>query len=252
MPCPRPLGCGRTGLAHHAHRLAGAVASRSRSVYDVIVAGLFRSPVLACPSTLVLFWVCRRRHATGLAVVRSRSGSRMVARKKTKSVPKAKAAAKTKSKAKTKSSAGTVRRKAKSPSQPKASSKLATKTKPRSKTPAKSKPKTSATTPPKPAVSVPRPVTPAPSNPQTSAPSGFQVEGTNDKAPFTLKLHRGDGMTLIAMNWKHGQPPQDFVGFAIEYQEPGGSQYYALNNRLGFLDAAGNVDPTALSTLKSP
>jgi len=182
----------------------------------------------------------------------------MVARKKTKSVPKAKAAAKTKSKAKTKSSAGTVRRKAKSPSQPKASSKPATKTKPktatmpRSKTPAKSKPKTPATTPPKPAVSVPRPVTPAPSNPQTSAPSGFQVEGTNDKAPFTLKLHRGDGMTLIAMNWKHGQPPQDFVGFAIEYQEPGGSQYYALNNRLGFLDAAGNVDPTALSTLKSP
>jgi hypothetical protein len=183
----------------------------------------------------------------------------MVARKKTKTVPKAKAAAKTKSKAKTKSSAGTVRRKAKSPSQPKARSKPATKTKPktatmpRSKTPAKSKPKkTPATTPPKPAVSVRRPVTPAPSNPQTSAPSGFQVEGTNDNAPFTLKLHRGEGMTLVAMNWKNGQPPQDFVGFAIEYQEPGGSRYYALNNRLGFLDAAGNVDPTALSTLQSP
>jgi PLD-like domain len=180
----------------------------------------------------------------------------MVARKKTKSVPKAKAAAKTKSKAKTKSSAGTVRRK--SPSQSKARSKPATKIKPktatmpRSKRPAKSKPKTPATAPPKPAVSVPRPVTPAPSNPQTRAPSGFQVEGSNDKAPFTLKLHRGDGMTLIAMNWKNGQPPQDFVGFAIEYHEPGGNQYYALNNRLGFLDVAGNVDPTALSTLKSP
>ena len=178
----------------------------------------------------------------------------MVARKKTKSVPKAKAAAKTKSKAKT--SAGTIRRK--SPSQSKARSKPATKIKPktatmpRSKRPAKSKPKTPATTPPKPAVSVPRPVTPAPSNPQTRAPSGFQVEGSNDKAPFTLKLHRGDGMTLIAMNWKNGQPPQDFVGFAIEYHEPGGNQYYALNNRLGFLDAADNVDPTALSTLKSP
>ncbi len=185
------------------------------------------------------------------------AGARMAAREKTKTVPKAKAAAKTKSKA-TKSSAGTVRSKAKAPSQPKAGSKPATKTKPktatlpRSKTPAKSKPKTPATTSPKPALSVRRPVTPAPSNPQTSAPSGFQVEGTNDNAPFTLKLHRGDGMTLIAMNWKNGQPPQDFVGFAIEYQEPGGSQYYALNNRLGFLDAAGNVDPTALSTLKSP
>ena len=177
----------------------------------------------------------------------------MVARKKTKSGPKAKAAAKTKSKAKTKSSAGTIRRK--SPSQSKARSKPATKIKPktatmpRSKRPAKSKPKTPATTSPKPAVSVPRPVTPAPSNPQTRAPSGFQVEGSNDKAPFTLKLHRGDGMTLIAMNWKNGQPPQDFVGFAIEYHEPGGNQYYALNNRL---DVAGNVDPTALSTLKSP
>src|SRR6516165_9109484 len=182
----------------------------------------------------------------------------MVARKKPKSVPKAQAAAKTKSRAKTKSSAGTVRRKAKSPSQPSAKPKPATKTRPKTtikpsfKTPAKSKPKTPATTPPKPPVSVPRPVTPIPSNPQTSAPSGFQVEGTNNKAPFTLKLHRGDGMTLIAMNWKNGQPPQDFVGFAIEYQEPGGSQYHALNNRLGFLDASGNVDPTALSTLQSP
>ena len=186
----------------------------------------------------------------------------MVARKKTKTSAKAKAAAKTKSKAKTKSSAGTVRRSQvpvtrprPSPSRqpgPSRKTKPKTATLPRSKTPAKSKPKTPATTPPKPAVSVPRPATPAPSNPQASAPSGFQVEGTNDKAPFTLKLHRGDGMTLVAMNWKNGQPPQDFVGFAIEYQEPGGSQYYALNNRLGFLDAAGNVDPAALSTLQSP
>jgi len=185
----------------------------------------------------------------------------MVARKKTKSA-KAKVAAKTKSKAKSKSGAGAVRR-TKSPSRkaksrPATRSKPAAKTKPktatlpRSETPAKSKPKAPATTPPEPAVSVPRPATPAPSSPQASAPSGFQVEGTNGKAPFTLKLHRGDGMTLVAMNWKNGQPPQDFVGFAIEYQEPGGSQYFALNNRLGFLDAASNVDPTALSTLQSP
>jgi hypothetical protein len=175
----------------------------------------------------------------------------MVARKKTKSA-KAKAAAKTKSKAKTKSRAGAVSR-TKSPSR-KAKSKPATKSKPaaKSKTPAKSKPKAPATTPLKPTVPVPQPATPAASNPQASAPSGFQVEGTNDKAPFTLKLHRGEGMTLVAMNWKNGQPPQNFVGFAIEYQEPGGSQYFALNNRLGFLDAAGNVDPTALSTLQSP
>ena len=37
----------------------------------------------------------------------------------------------------------------------------------------------------------------------------FQVSGQNAAALFTLKLHRGDGMTLLAMNWKNGKPPQD-------------------------------------------
>ena len=44
------------------------------------------------------------------------------------------------------------------------------------------------------------------------------------------------------MNWKNGQPPEDFVGFAIEYQEPGGDQFFALNNRLA------SRLPTATST----
>ncbi|CUT10460.1 FIG00985526 hypothetical protein [Bradyrhizobium sp.] len=92
----------------------------------------------------------------------------------------------------------------------------------------------------------------APSTAAPAATSGFQVVGTNANAPFSLKLHRGDGKTLIAMNWKAGQPPQDFVGFAIEYQEPGGKRFFALNNRLGFLDASGNVNPKKLSTLQSP
>ena len=43
----------------------------------------------------------------------------------------------------------------------------------------------------------------------------FQVRGTNDAALFTLKVHRGDGMALLAMNWKQGEPPADFFGFAI-------------------------------------
>ena len=32
----------------------------------------------------------------------------------------------------------------------------------------------------------------------------FEVIGTNDTALFSLKLHRGDGMLLLAMNWKSG------------------------------------------------
>jgi hypothetical protein len=80
----------------------------------------------------------------------------------------------------------------------------------------------------------------------------FQVTGTNDSAPFSLKLHRGDGMLLLAMNWKGGQPPSDFVGFAIEYQEPGGNQFYPLNNRLLFNPPTGAEPPAQYSTRLAP
>ena len=82
--------------------------------------------------------------------------------------------------------------------------------------------------------------------------SEFQVSGQNTAAPFTLKLHRGDGMALVAMNWKKGKPPINFVGFAIEYKEPGGDRFYALKNRLSFPGASGEVDANSLSTLRSP
>lgn len=80
----------------------------------------------------------------------------------------------------------------------------------------------------------------------------FQVTGKNTKALFTLKVHRGDGMALLAMNWKKGKPPKDFVGFAIEYKEPGGDKFFALKNRVAFADLAGDVNPNKLSTRLSP
>jgi len=80
----------------------------------------------------------------------------------------------------------------------------------------------------------------------------FQVSGGNSAALFTLKIHRGDGMALVAMNWKTGKPPNDFVGFAIEYKEPGGDKFFALKNRLAFRGIDGSVDPNALSTRLSP
>ncbi len=84
------------------------------------------------------------------------------------------------------------------------------------------------------------------------AASDFQVTGTNPKALFTLKLHRGDGMCLVAMNWKKGKPPVDFVGFAIESKPPGGSSFFPLNNRIAFPGMDGAVNPLRLSTLVSP
>ena len=80
----------------------------------------------------------------------------------------------------------------------------------------------------------------------------FQVAGRNSKALFTLKVHRGDGMALLAMNWKRGKPPKDFVGFAIEYRIPGGDRFFALKNRIGFPNKDGEADRTRLSTMRSP
>jgi phosphatidylserine/phosphatidylglycerophosphate/cardiolipin synthase-like enzyme len=71
-------------------------------------------------------------------------------------------------------------------------------------------------------------------------------------ALFTLKVHRGDGMALLAMNWRHEAPPVDFVGFAIEYREPSGDRFYPLKNRLAFPTAGGVLNPNQLSTLQSP
>ena len=68
----------------------------------------------------------------------------------------------------------------------------------------------------------------------TMAVLNFKSVAIMRAALFTLKLHRGDGMTLLAMDWKVGKPPQDFVGFAIEYKEPNGDRFYALKNRLAF------------------
>lgn len=80
----------------------------------------------------------------------------------------------------------------------------------------------------------------------------FQVTGKNASALFTLKLHRGDGMTLIAMNWRKGKPPKDFVGFAIEYKEPGGEKFFALKNRIAFPGPDGAVNANRLTTRSSP
>lgn len=80
----------------------------------------------------------------------------------------------------------------------------------------------------------------------------FEVYGTNVSAPFTLKIFRGEGMVLLGMDWRDGEPPANFVGFAIEYKEPKGIKFYPLNNRLSFLDNEGNVNPNVLSTRLSP
>jgi phosphatidylserine/phosphatidylglycerophosphate/cardiolipin synthase-like enzyme len=80
----------------------------------------------------------------------------------------------------------------------------------------------------------------------------IQVAGTNKAALFNLRISRGEGMALLAMNWKKGRPGRDFVGFAIEYCRPGEQRFHPLRNRLAFPHADGSVDPNARSTLVAP
>jgi len=79
-----------------------------------------------------------------------------------------------------------------------------------------------------------------------------QIIANNEQASFTLKLHRGDGMTLLAMNWKRGKPPRDFVGFALEYKEPGGDRFWAIKNRINFPNSDGSVNKERRSSRLSP
>lgn len=80
----------------------------------------------------------------------------------------------------------------------------------------------------------------------------FEVTGRNSKAPFTLKVRRGEGMVLLAMDWNQGEPPDDFVGFAIECKPPDDKEFFPLDNRLSFAAADGSVSKTSKSTMVSP
>ena len=83
-------------------------------------------------------------------------------------------------------------------------------------------------------------------------PDDFQIIAKNTNALFTLKLHRGDGMTLLAMNWKSAKPLREFVGFALEYKEPDGDRFWTVKNRINFPNPDGSVNKERTSSRLSP
>lgn len=82
--------------------------------------------------------------------------------------------------------------------------------------------------------------------------TAYQVTGANKSAPFSLKIHRGDGMALLAMNWIGGKPPRNFVGFAIEFKEPDSDQFWAVKNRIGFPGKRTKASDKSISSLEAP
>lgn len=83
-------------------------------------------------------------------------------------------------------------------------------------------------------------------------PPTFLVQGENPEAPFTFAAHRGEGMCMLAMDWKKGTPPNDFVGFAIEYREPRSRKWWPIPNYLSFPGETTRSGPDAYSSRLSP
>lgn len=83
-------------------------------------------------------------------------------------------------------------------------------------------------------------------------PPEFIVKGENDKAPFTFAAYRGEGMCMLAMNWKNTTPPDDFVGFVIEYREPKSQKWWPIPNYMTFPGQAAQSGPDAHSSRLSP
>ena len=84
------------------------------------------------------------------------------------------------------------------------------------------------------------------------AKTRFQATGENSKAPFTLKVHRGDGMALLAMNWRSGMPPRNFVGFSIEFREPGSDEFWPVLNSMGFPGQRKTFSDPPIESTKAP
>ena len=80
----------------------------------------------------------------------------------------------------------------------------------------------------------------------------IEVLGTNPNAAFTLKVHRGDGMALLGMDWRDPTPPADLVGFSVEYRPPNHTKFLALGNRITFATPPSNVGPNPKSSLFAP
>lgn len=72
----------------------------------------------------------------------------------------------------------------------------------------------------------------------------------NEVGGFRVKLWRGESACLIGFDVD--EPEDDFVGFAVEFREPGGTDFQALRNRLSF-GAPEAVDGFRnFSTLEAP
>lgn len=59
-----------------------------------------------------------------------------------------------------------------------------------------------------------------------------EFESLDTRGGFTAKLWRGERMCMLGFDVV--EPEDDFVGFAIEFREPGGSAFLPLMNRIAF------------------
>ncbi|AGB26687.1 hypothetical protein Mycsm_06550 (plasmid) [Mycobacterium sp. JS623] len=72
----------------------------------------------------------------------------------------------------------------------------------------------------------------------------------NEVGGFRVKLWRGESTCLLGFDVDDPEP--DFVGFAVEFREPGATDFAPLNNRLSFGDPSAVNGFRNFSTLQAP
>src|ERR1700757_238187 len=72
----------------------------------------------------------------------------------------------------------------------------------------------------------------------------------NEVGGFRVKLWRGESACLLGFDV--GEPEDDFVGFAVEFREPGSIDFQNLRNRLSFNPPDGVDGFRNFPTLEAP
>jgi hypothetical protein len=83
-----------------------------------------------------------------------------------------------------------------------------------------------------------------------TSPTTSTVSAFKEVSGFRLKLWRGESACLLGFDVDDPEP--DFVGFAVEFQEPGSTDFQPLSNRLSFGTPDAVTGFRIFSTLDAP
>ena len=81
---------------------------------------------------------------------------------------------------------------------------------------------------------------------------GVRFRTTEENDGLTLKLWRGEGMSLLGFDLERDSVTPQFVGFAVRCKHPGAADFVELSNRIAFHYTGANAGKKFFPTSKAP